>query len=35
VVITHEDEVARHARRRIRMVDGQVRSDTAATAGVA
>ena len=35
MVITHEDEVARHARRRIRMVDGQVRSDTAATAGVA
>jgi putative ABC transport system ATP-binding protein len=34
-VITHEDEVAAHARRTIRMSDGLVVSDSAHTVGVA
>ncbi len=28
VLITHEDDVARHARRLIRLVDGQIVTDT-------
>ena len=35
LVITHEDEVAAHARRTIRMNDGVVVSDSARTVGVA
>jgi putative ABC transport system ATP-binding protein len=35
LVITHEDEVAAHARRTIRMSDGLVVSDSAHTVGVA